>query len=77
MPCTKGNIDILHVIIYSLYILSGYKKDNIANVQAVDVDGDDTSIAEIRQLKKQKKLVICYISVGSIEQYRSDAYVSH
>jgi hypothetical protein len=52
-----------------------FKKDQLSGARAVDVDGDYTSAEEIRSLKRQGKLVICYLSAGSVEMYRKDAYV--
>lgn len=53
-----------------------YKDDKLRGARAVDVDGDDASEEEIRALRRQGKLVICYMSAGSVELYRNDAYVS-
>ncbi len=39
-----------------------------------DVDLFDTSSETISQLKKQGKIVICYFSAGSYEEWRPDAY---
>ena len=46
------------------------------NIAAVDVDGLNTPASEIANYKRQGKQVICYISAGTLETYRSDAYDS-
>ncbi len=38
-----------------------------------DVDGFETSAATVRQLHREGRRVICYVDVGSWEEYRPDA----
>ncbi len=42
-------------------------------VQVWDLDGEETPARVVEQLHAQGKRVICYISVGSYEEWRSDA----
>lgn len=44
------------------------------NADVVDVDVFDTPIETIQALKAQGKKVICYLSAGSFEDWRPDAY---
>jgi hypothetical protein len=44
-----------------------------ATTRVVDVDGQGTSAATVRALHVKGKVVICYISGGSLESYRPDA----
>jgi hypothetical protein len=43
------------------------------STRVVDVDGQDTSAATVRALHARGKMLICYISAGSLESYRPDA----
>ena len=49
------------------------KVDNSVPAVAYDVDGFDTSSAEVAALHRAGKRVICYIDVGTWENWRSDA----
>ena len=51
--------------------LSGTINNNVA-AAAYDVDGFDTSAAEVAALHAQGKKVICYIDVGTAENWRPD-----
>lgn len=42
------------------------------NVDVYDVDGYTTSAATVQALKNQGRFVVCYIDLGSIENYRPD-----
>jgi hypothetical protein len=44
-----------------------------ASTRVVDVDGQDTSAATVRALHARGKILVCYISAGSLESYRPDA----
>ena len=44
-----------------------------ATTRVVDLDSDGTSAATVRNLHKGGRVVVCYISAGSVERYRSDA----
>jgi hypothetical protein len=44
-----------------------------ATTRVVDVDGQDTSAATVRSLHARGKVLVCYISAGSLESYRPDA----
>ena len=43
------------------------------STRVVDVDGQDTSAATVRALHASGKMLVCYISAGSLESYRPDA----
>ncbi len=43
------------------------------NANVVDIDAFDSSKEEVQRLKKQGKIVIAYVSVGSWEDWRPDA----
>lgn len=43
------------------------------NVEAFDVDGFETSAARVRALHRAGKHVICYVDVGTWENFRPDA----
>jgi hypothetical protein len=47
--------------------------NNSHSVAAYDVDGFDTSAAEVARLHRLGRRVICYIDVGTWENWRSDA----
>jgi hypothetical protein len=47
--------------------------DNSVAAAAYDVDGFDTSAAEVARLHAEGKHVICYIDVGTWENWRPDA----
>jgi hypothetical protein len=47
--------------------------DNAHRVGAYDVDGFDTSAAEVAHLHRLGRRVICYIDVGTWENWRPDA----
>ena len=47
--------------------------NNSEPVAAYDIDGFETSAAEVAALHAQGKHVICYIDVGTWEEWRSDA----
>jgi hypothetical protein len=49
------------------------KIDNAVSVAAYDVDAFDTSAREVATLHAQGKHVICYIDVGTWENWRPDA----
>ncbi|XP_064611158.1 uncharacterized protein LOC135475259 isoform X2 [Liolophura sinensis] len=53
--------------------LSGGKIDTHYNVDMYDVDLYDTSSSDLNALKAAGKIVICYFSAGTKENYRSDA----
>jgi len=44
-----------------------------ASTRVVDIDGQTSSAATVRALHSKGKVVICYISAGSLENYRPDA----
>jgi hypothetical protein len=44
-----------------------------ASTRVVDVDGQDTPATTVRSLHARGKVVVCYISAGSVESYRPDA----
>jgi hypothetical protein len=48
------------------------KVKNTEPVQAYDIDGFENSAAEVSALKAQGKHVICYIDVGTAEDFRPD-----
>jgi hypothetical protein len=48
------------------------KIDNSEPVAAYDIDGFETSAAEVASLHAQGKHVICYIDVGTAENWRPD-----
>lgn len=49
------------------------KLDNAHRVAAYDVDGFDTSKAEVTRLHSLGRRVICYVDVGTWEDWRPDA----
>jgi hypothetical protein len=53
------------------WILQGYQ-GTIPDQQVIDVDLFDTSKSEVTALKTNGKKVICYVSVGSWENWRPD-----
>jgi len=54
------------------YQLQGTLNLNLP-AKVYDVDLFDTSVEEIQQLKKEGKIVICYFSAGTFENWRPDA----
>jgi len=52
--------------------LSG-RIDNGHRATIYDVDGFDTSTAEVARLHRLSRFVVCYIDVGTWEQFRPDA----
>ena len=48
------------------------KVENTEPVQAYDIDGFENSAAEVASLKAQGKHAICYIDVGTAEDFRPD-----
>ncbi|GGN84630.1 endo alpha-1,4 polygalactosaminidase [Actinoplanes lobatus] len=49
------------------------KLDLTVDAQVYDVDGFNTTATEVEALHQRGRKVICYISAGSAEQFRSDA----
>ena len=47
--------------------------DQTVNVSVYDIDGFDTDEGLVKSLHAQGRKVICYLSVGSYEDWRSDA----
>ncbi len=47
--------------------------DTAVNAQIYDVDGFDTTAAEVRRLHRSGRRVVCYIDVGTWERWRPDA----
>jgi hypothetical protein len=73
-----GKLSELNTISYldendTLYIqLTGkLRKDVPAKIY--DVDLFDTNVSDIKELKKKGKIVICYFSAGTFENWREDA----
>jgi len=42
------------------------------DVRVLDVDSDTITAAEVAQMKARGVLMICYVSIGTVENYRSD-----
>jgi len=42
------------------------------DVRVLDVDPDTITAAEVAQMKARGVLMICYVSIGTVENYRSD-----
>jgi hypothetical protein len=47
--------------------------DTSVNVAVYDIDGLDTEASVVKKLHDQGRKVICYLSVGSYEDWRDDA----
>jgi hypothetical protein len=54
-------------------ILSAAPDEGTTDAEAVDIDLFEASRSTVRALKRQGKHVICYMSAGSWEEWRSDA----
>ncbi len=52
--------------------LSG-KVDTSVRAKVFDIDGEDSPRALVKELRAKGARVICYISAGSWEEWRSDA----
>ena len=50
------------------------KLDTSYNVDLYDIDLFDTPTEVIKELKEQNRVVICYFSAGSFEEWREDSY---
>ena len=51
----------------------GQKLDTNVNADVYDVDGFDTTAATVAQLHQAERRVVCYIDVGTWENWRPDA----
>eukprot|EP00121_Abeoforma_whisleri_P015184 Awhi_evm1s13997 len=50
----------------------GKNSDSTSNVDVVDVDGFDVSEEEIKDYHSQGLIVLCYLSAGTVENWRFD-----
>ncbi|HEY0471880.1 MAG TPA: endo alpha-1,4 polygalactosaminidase, partial [Kribbella sp.] len=46
--------------------------DPSVDVPVYDVDGQTTTAAQVAELNRKGRHVICYVSVGSLENFRPD-----